>query len=158
MAKAPAKKVAKKAIEKEEEVIEEEATDEEVEEEVEADEEEVEEEIEEQDASATSTKFAVYQDGRLVKIFNSVTHGKDYKKIAKGLADRLQEKTPTSTFTAKAFVDIQEPEPEKDVVRIVNASNSLIREYSLSAHGKDYEKIAHAFLEKHGVKRGYRVG
>ncbi|UOF78911.1 hypothetical protein [Caudoviricetes sp.] len=132
--------------------VEEEATDEVV------DEEEVTDEVEEEDASAPVTKFAVYQDNRVVKIFNGVTHGADYKKIAKGLAERLQAKNPTSQIEAKAYFDKVDPEPDQNVVKIVNASNSLVREYSLATHGKDYAKIAAAFLEKHGAKRGYRVG
>jgi cobalamin biosynthesis protein CobT len=123
----------------------------------EGEEEDEDEEDEFADASAKSTKCGVYQGGRLVKLFNSVTHGADYKKIAKDLAKRLTEKNPSSPAEAKDYFDPKTDEPSKEAVRVVNASNSLIREFSLATHGKGYRDLADAFIEKHGSKRGYRI-
>lgn len=178
-----AKKSAPKKVipKKEDEVVEDETVDETVEDETtedetvedtdaekgEGDDETVEDESEEgedeeedetfSDASEKSTKCAVYQRGRLIKIYNVVTHGDDYKKIAKAHAKRLTEADPANPGEAKDFFDPKTDEPSKDAVRIVNASNSLVREFSLATHGKNYRDLADAFIEKHGVKRGYRI-
>lgn len=166
---APKKEVTKKKDE--EEVVEDETVDETAEDETtedaetteggdESEEEESEEgsddEDEEEDdqfedASQKTNKFAVYQGSRLVKIYNAITHGEDYQKIAKAHAKRLEG------GEAKPFYEPKEDEPSKDTVRIVNASNSLVREFSLATHGKGYKDLANAFVEKHGVKRGYRI-
>lgn len=119
---------------------------------------EIVDEVEEVVASASTNKFGVYLNGRLVTVVNSVNHGKDYKKIAQAMADRLQEKQPEAVVVAKAYEDPKEPEPEKDLIKIVNGSNSLVREFSRTNHGKDYAKLATDFLAKYGVKRGYRIG
>jgi hypothetical protein len=116
-----------------------------------ADNEEEDEDDQFEDASQKTNKFAVYQGGRLVKIYNAITHGEDYQKIAKAHAKRLEG------GEAKPFYEPKEDEPSKDTVRIVNASNSLVREFSLATHGKGYKDLANAFVEKHGVKRGYRI-
>ena len=115
------------------------------------DEDEEDEDDQFEDASQKTNKFAVYQGSRLVKIYNAITHGEDYQKIAKAHAKRLEG------GEAKPFYEPKEDEPSKDTVRIVNASNSLVREFSLATHGKGYKDLANAFVEKHGVKRGYRI-
>lgn len=116
----------------------------------------VEEVIEETDAAMPVTKFAVYRNGVLFKIFNSITHGSDFKEIAKALAARLSEEDGTEA-EAKPYIDEAEPEIDPNVSTVVNASNNVVREYSLAVHGKDYKKIAASYIEKHGEKRGYRL-
>lgn len=132
-----------------EEEAEEETPEEEVEEETEDEtsEEEVEAEVETEDASGEVTKFAVYKGAVVVRVFNNVTHGKDFKKIAKAHAERIGGE-------AKAFVDKSDDEKETTIVDIVNKNGSLVRRFALSTHGKDYRKIAEAFVEKHGAKKG----
>jgi regulator of protease activity HflC (stomatin/prohibitin superfamily) len=145
-----------------EETAEEESEDEEAEAEEESedavDEDEIENEVEDADVTALPvTKFAVYKNNVLVKVFNSTTHGKEFKDIAKGLAKRLQEANPGDVVEAKVFVDPSVPEVDPNSVTVVNASKSVIRVFTLVSHGKNYKEIADAFIEKHGVKRGYRI-
>jgi len=113
------------------------------------------EEIDTADASETVSNFAVYKNGTLIKIFNSVTHGAEYKKIAKAMAKRFEDEG--SEAEAKAYFHDELPEIEKNVVTIVNASGTMIRQYSESVHGADYKEIANAFVAKYGAKRGYRI-
>jgi len=105
--------------------------------------------VETKSAEADVTKFAVYQGSRLVKVYNSTTHGADFVKIAKAHAERIGGK-------AVAHTDTVEEEIEKDVAVVVNASNSVVRKFSLVAHGEDYATLAANFVGKH-PKRGYRV-
>lgn len=105
--------------------------------------------VETKSAEADVTKFAVYQGSRLVKVYNSTTHGDDFVKIAKAHAERIGGK-------AAAYSDTVEEEVERDVAVVVNASNSVVRKFSLVAHGEDYATLAANFVGKH-PKRGYRV-
>jgi hypothetical protein len=131
------------------ETVEEETKEEEAEEET-KDKEEAESEVETEDASGKVTRYGVYLGENVVAIYNSVNHGKDFVKLAKARAERVGGE-------ARPYADPSEPVLEKTVVNIVNASNSLIRQFSLSAHGKNYEKLAADYIEKYGLKRGYRV-
>ncbi len=119
-------------------------------EEVEEDEEDVESEVETEDATGDVTRYGVYKGAGLVAIYNVVNHGPDFIKLAKARAKKIDG-------VAKPYVDPKQPAVEKTVVNIVNASNSLIRQFAKSTHGKDYEKLAADFVEKYGVKRGYRI-
>lgn len=138
-----------------EETVEEETVDEALEEEETVDEEteeedEVESEVETEDATGEVTRYGVYIGETAVAILTLENHGKDFKKIAEAKAKAMGGK-------AKPYTDPAKPETEKTVVNVVNGSNSLVRQYSLSAHGKDYKKLAESFVEKHGVKRGLRI-
>lgn len=112
--------------------------------------------VETKSAKAPVTHFAVYQNGILIKIFNHITHGDEFKEIAQAMADRLTEKNGTEA-EAKEYVNEVEIKADLNIVTIVNASNSTVRVYSLDTHGKDYKKIAESYIEKHGVKRGYHI-
>lgn len=98
------------------------------------------------------TEYAVYDDrGNLVKMFNNVNHGKDFEKLAKAYAERTK-------MVAKPYVKPLTPEElETDVVHVVTSNDQPFRTFSLKIHGKDYKKIANAFIEKHGIKKGYKV-
>jgi len=167
----PEEKVKKDETVAEEETVteetetEEEAAEDQVEEETETeseDEEEVKTDeavdatVETASAEADVTKFAVTQNGRVVKVFNATTHGPDFAKIAANHAKRLAEKNPGATFKAVPVSDTVEEIIEKDVAVVVNASNSIVRKFSLAAHGEEYAKLAEGFVAKH-PKRGYRV-
>jgi len=128
---------------------EEETTEEESEEE-ETEDEEVDSEVETEDATGDVTRYGVYKGVNLVAVYNVVNHGPDFIKLAKARAKKIDG-------VAKPYVDPKQPVVEKTVVNIVNASGSLVRQFAKSTHGKDYEKLAADFLEKHGVKRGLRV-
>lgn len=136
----------------EDETTEEETTTDEAEEESEEDdsEEEVDSEVETEDATGDVTRYGVYMGAGLVAVYNVVNHGPDFIKLAKARAEKIGGE-------ARPYVDPKEPAVEKTVVNIVNASNSLVRQFAKSTHGKDYQKLAEDFLAKYGVKRGYRI-
>lgn len=103
-----------------------------------------------EDASGEVTKMGIYKGSALVSVFTKVNHGKDFVKLAKAKAKDIGG-------TAKPYVNPDEPEVEKTVVNIVNKSNNLVRQFALSTHGKDYEKLADAFIEKYGEKKGLHI-
>lgn len=107
-------------------------------------------------AKIAVTHFAVYENGIIIKIFNHITHGDDFIEIAEAMANRLAEKNGT-LVEAKEYVNEIDPEVDPNIATVVNASNSVIRIFSLSTHGKKYQEIAESYIEKHGVKRGYRL-
>ena len=122
-----------------------------------------EEETTEKDEKETGTKFqdpvkeevtvyAVYSDkGALVKMFNNVNHGKDFKKLAEAYAER-------NNMVAKPYVAPLTPEElETDVVHILTSNDQPVRSFSLVVHGKEYKKLAAQFVEKYGNKKGYKV-
>lgn len=98
------------------------------------------------------TEYGVYNAaGEVVKIFNNVNHGKDFKKIAEAYAER-------NKMTAKPYVAPLTPEElETDVVHVVTSNDQPKRSFSLVVHGKDYKKIAAQFVEKYGIKKGYKI-
>lgn len=123
----------------------------------------VEEETTEKDEEETGTKFqdpvkeevteyGVYSAvGEVVKIFNNVNHGKDFKKIAEAYAER-------NKLTAKPYVAPLTPEElETDVVHILTSNDQPVRSFSLVVHGKEYKKLAAQFVEKYGNKKGYKM-
>ena len=103
-----------------------------------------------EDATGEVTKMGIYQGEALVAVYNVVNHGKDFVKLAKAKAKAIGG-------VAKPYVDPAEPEVEKTVVNIVNKSGSLVRQFALSSHGKDYAKLADAFVEKYGEKKGLHI-
>lgn len=103
-----------------------------------------------EDASAEVTKYGVYRGDTCIAVFTKVNHGDDFIKIAKAKAKALNA-------VARPFVNPLEPEVEKTVVNLVNASNNLVRQFSLSVHGKDYVKLAEAYVEKYGAKQGIHI-
>lgn len=106
--------------------------------------------VETEDATGDVTHYGVYKGPALVAVYNNVNHGDDFIKLAKARAKKIDG-------TAKPFVDPDEPVVDKDVVNIVNASGSVVRQYSLVAHGEDYKDLADAYLEKYGEKRGLKI-
>ena len=107
-------------------------------------------EVETEDATGDVTRYGVYKGSSLVAVYNNVNHGDDFIKLAKARAEKIDG-------TAKPYVDPAEPVVDTDVVNIVNGSGSLVRQFSLAVHGKDYEDIANAYFEKHGEKRGLKI-
>lgn len=134
---------------KREEKAEAEIVDEEVVEEAEADE-ELEAEVETTDSTGEVTEYGVYKGETCVATFTLENHGKDFVKLAKA-------KAKTIGAEARPYEDPVEAGKEKTVVNVVNASNNLVRQFALSTHGKDYVKLANAFIEKHGEKKGYKI-
>jgi len=143
-------KPKEKAEVKEEETKVDETVEEEVKEDEEEADEEVESEVETEDATGDVTRYGVYMGETAVAILTLENHGKDFKKIAEAKAKKMGG-------VAKPYLDPAKPAVEKTVVNIVNASGSLVRQFAKSTHGKDYEKLAADFLEKHGEKRGYKI-
>lgn len=103
-------------------------------------------------ADLKATKFAVYEGDKVVKIYDEVTHGADFAKIAKGYAER-------KGLTAKEyFPELELAEKiDPDTVTIVTTNNQVVRVFSLAAHGKGYEKLAEQFIAKYGERKGYKV-
>lgn len=139
-----------------EDEVEEESEDEESdEEESEDEEEEVESEVETEDATGEVTRYGVYRGGNCVAEFNIVNHGKDFIKLATAKAKQLS--TESVTYEARPFEDPAAVATEKTVVKIVNRSGNLVRQFAKSTHGDDYAKLADAFIKKHGEKKGLSI-
>lgn len=101
--------------------------------------------------------YAVYNSrGAIVKMYRKGPHGDDFAKLAKAYAERMS--TTTDELEAKPFIPpVNIEEVDTDTVHIVTSNDQPVRTYSLKVHGKDYQKIAKAFIEKHGIRKGYRV-
>lgn len=135
--------------ESEDEESEEETEDEETDEESEEDEEsESEEEFED---AAEVREYGVYRGNNLVTKYTLLNHGDDFVKLAKEKAKTIPG------AEARPFVDPARPVIEKTSVAVVNQNGNEVRRYSKSVHGNDYLKLADAFIEKHGEKKGYRL-
>jgi len=103
------------------------------------------------------TRYAVYQNNALVKVFNGVTHGKDFVKLAKAYAERTEKKNPGMVCVAKEFTDPAIKATDKNVVNVVNVNGNVSRTFSLSTHGKEYKALAADFVKKHGKKKGLKL-
>lgn len=112
--------------------------------------EDLESDVDTADASGDVTKYGVYKGAACVAVFNVVNHGDDFIKIAKAKAKAIGG-------VARPYVDPKEPEPEKDVVNIVNRNGNLVRQFALSTHGKEYAKLAEDFVAKYGEKKGLHI-
>lgn len=101
--------------------------------------------------------YAVYNSrGAIVKMYRKGPHGDNFAKLAKAYAERMS--TTTDELEAKPFIPpVNIEEVDTDTVHIVTSNDQPVRTYSLKVHGKDYQKIANAFIEKHGIRKGYRV-
>lgn len=127
------------------------------EEEAESEEEDVETEVETEDATGETTRYGVYRGNsdNCVSVFTQENHGLDFKKLAEAKAKQLSE--GGIDHEARPFVDPARPEPDKNVVNIVNKNNNLVRQFSLVTHGKDYRKFAEDFVAKYGEKKGLHI-
>lgn len=101
--------------------------------------------------------YAVYNSrGAIVKMYRKGPHGDNFTELAKAYAERMS--TATDKLEAKAYIPpVNIEEVDTDTVHIVTSNDQPVRTYSLKVHGKDYQKIAKAFVEKHGIRKGYRV-
>ena len=102
-------------------------------------------------------KVGVYVNNALYKEFNSVNHGLEFEQLANAYAQRHADKNPGSRVEVRPLIDITEETPERDVVKILNASNSLVRVFSKATHGDEYRDLANAFVAKYGEKRGLKA-
>lgn len=118
---------------------------------------EVETEVETEDATGEVTRYGVYRgnSNNCVAVYTQENHGLDFKKLAESKAKQLSE--GGIDHEARPFVDPAQPEVDKNVVNIVNKNNNLVRQYTLVTHGKDYRKLAEAFVEKYGEKKGLHI-
>lgn len=101
--------------------------------------------------------YAVYNaKGAIVKMYRKGPHGDNFAELAQAYAER--KSTTTDVLTAKAyFPPVNIEEVDTDTVHIVTVNNQPLRTFSLKVHGKDYKNIAKAFVEKHGIKKGYKI-
>lgn len=113
-------------------------------------EEELESEVKTVDATGDVTKYSVFKGQSLVKVYNHLTHGKNFIALAEAYAERIGG-------TARPYIDPEEEAREKTVVNVVNKNGNLVRQFALSTHGKDYVKLADTFVEKHGEKKGLHI-
>lgn len=107
-------------------------------------------EVSMKDATAKVEKVATYRGENIVSVYTLVNHGKDFKKIAEAHAER-------DGLDVKPVIDTPKPEEAKDTVVVVGPDGTqVMRTYSKEVHGKDYEKLAADFIEKHG-KKGFTI-
>lgn len=98
------------------------------------------------------TMYGIFEGKKLVKLFKDTSHGLGFKKLAEEYAKR-------KNLTAEPYVPPVEGEEEVDEnsIKVLSKNGEVIRVFSLTAHGEDYEKLAKQFVAKYEQKRGYRI-
>ena len=108
-------------------------------------------EVETVDAAVDVTQVGIYKGEAVVRTFNVVTHGEDFREIAEAQAEKIGGEV-------RDYVDPTVAAIEKTAVKIVNQNGNLVRVFALSTHGKDYAELADAFITKHGESKGLKIG